>query len=148
MLHVGVVERAAAGLHGGDQLIGLAADPGTLWEDLRVGELKTLLALACGDADALDEGLDWTAHFDEINADRRDIYRCLDALRRLEDLGNDCRDALESLFGPETVATAAALLDGTQRFFATATPGEDLKGCALHQRLLEAYGKAQVQRID
>ena len=130
------------------ELIGLAADPGTLWEDLRVGELKTLLALACGDADALDEGLDWTAHFDEINADRRDIYRCLDALRRLEDLGNDCRDALESLFGPETVATAAALLDGTQRFFATATPGEDLKGCALHQRLLEAYGKAQVQRID
>ncbi len=130
------------------ELIGLAADPGTLWEDLRVGELKTLLALACGDADALDEGLDWTAHFDEINVDRRDIYRCLDALRRLEDLGNDCRDALESLFGPETVATAAALLDGTQRFFATATPGEDLKGCALHQRLLEAYGKAQVQRID
>ncbi|MEW6514858.1 MAG: 30S ribosomal protein S12 methylthiotransferase accessory factor YcaO [Pseudomonadota bacterium] len=130
------------------ELIGLAADPGTLWEDLRVGELKTLLALACGDADALDEGLDWTAHFDEINTDRRDIYRCLDALRRLEDLGNDCRDALESLFGPETVATAAALLDGTQRFFATATPGEDLKGCALHQRLLEAYGKVQAQRID
>lgn len=130
------------------ELIGLAADPGTLWEDLRVGELKTLLALACGDADALDEGLEWTAHFDEINTQRRDIYRCLDALRRLEGLGNDCRDALESLFGPETVATAEALRDGTQRFFATATPGEDLKGCALHQRLLEAYGKAQVQRND
>ena len=60
----------------------------------------------------------------------------------------DKANLLNRLFGPETVATAEALRDGTQRFFATATPGEDLKGCALHQRLLEAYGKAQVQHID
>ena len=39
------------------ELIGLAADPGTLWEDLRVGELKTLLALACGDQESIREGL-------------------------------------------------------------------------------------------
>lgn len=130
------------------ELIGLAADPGTLWEDLRVGELKTLLALACGDDEAIREGLEWIIHFEQLNDARRRVYRCIDALIQLDDSGRNCGDALELLFDAETVATAQALLEGTQRFFAIATPGEELKGCALHQRLLEAYGKVQVQRSD
>jgi ribosomal protein S12 methylthiotransferase accessory factor len=123
-------------------LIGLAADAGTLWEDLRVGELKTLLALACGDQEAIREGLDWIAQFGQINAARRRIYRCVDALIRLEEIEHPCRDALEQLYGASTVAAAEALLDGSQRCFAVASPGLALKGCAMHQRLLEAYGKA------
>lgn len=126
-------------------LIGLAADPGTLWEDLRVGELKTLLALACGDDEAIREGLDWIAHFAQIDAARRRIYRCVDALLRLEDIGRAeaCRDALELLHGGDAVATAEALLDGSQRFFAVEAPGPALQGCGAHQRLLAAYEKAQ-----
>ncbi|MDP1654231.1 MAG: 30S ribosomal protein S12 methylthiotransferase accessory factor YcaO [Rhodocyclaceae bacterium] len=123
-------------------LIGLAADAGTLWEDLRVGELKTLLALACGDAEALREGLDWISQFGQINAARRRVYRCVDALIRLEEIEHPCRNALEQLYGAGTVAAAEALLDGSQRCFAVASPGLALKGCAMHQRLLEAYGKA------
>jgi ribosomal protein S12 methylthiotransferase accessory factor len=130
------------------ELIGLAADPGTLWEDLRIGELKTLLALVCGDAEAIREGLEWIRHFEQLNDARRRVYCCIDALIQLDDLGRDCGDALELLFDAETMATAQALLEGTQRFFAIAPMGESLKGCALHQRLLEAYGKAQAQRID
>ena len=129
------------------ELIGLAADPGTLWEDLRVGELKTLLALACGDDEAIREGLEWIMHFEQLNETRRRVYRCIDALIQLDDAGRDCGDALELLFDAETVATAQALLEGTQRFFAIAPPGEELKGCALHQRLLEAYGKVQARRV-
>lgn len=130
------------------ELIGLAADPGTLWEDLRVGELKTLLALACGDDEAIREGLEWIMHFEQINDARCRVYRCIDALIQLDDLRRSCSDTLELLFDAETMATAQALLDGTQRFFAIAPLGEELKGCALHQRLLEAYGKAQAQRIE
>lgn len=126
-------------------LIGIAADPGTLWEDLRVGELKTLLALACGDDEALQEGLDWIAHFAQINPERSRVYRCIDSLLRLDDLErvDACRDALEQLFGGDTVAQAEAMLDGSQRFFAVAAPGLALAGCGLHQRLLAAYEKAQ-----
>ncbi len=123
-------------------LIGLAADAGTLWEDLRVGELKTLLALACGDQEAIREGLDWIAHFGQINAARRRIYRCIDALIQLEESEHPCHEALEQLYGTDTVAAAETLLDGSQRCFAIASPGLALKGCAMHQRLLEAYGKA------
>lgn len=126
-------------------LIGLAADPGTLWEDLRVGELKTLLALACGDIEATGEGLDWIAHFAQINAERRRVYNCIAALLRLDEIErvDACREALELLHGGDTVATAEALLDGSQRFFAVEAPGLALQGCGAHQRLIAAYEKAQ-----
>ena len=52
-------------------MIGLAADAGSFWDDLRVGELKTLLALAIGDEDAIREGCDWVRHFDQLNPQRR-----------------------------------------------------------------------------
>ncbi len=126
-------------------LIGLAADPGTLWEDLRVGELKTLLALACGDEAAIREGLEWIAGFEQINPQRGRVYRCIDTLMRLDDLEKTeaCRDGLELLFGAEALVEAEALLAGEQRFFTVGTPGLTLAGCALHQRLLDAYAKAQ-----
>ncbi len=126
-------------------LIGLAADAGTLWEDLRVGELKTLLALACGDEAAIREGLDWMMHFGQINPARRRIYHCIDTLVRLDDMESveACDDALRQLYGAATVEQAEALLDGEQRFFTVAAPGSDLRGCAMHQQLLAAYAKVQ-----
>lgn len=125
------------------ELIGLAADPGTLWEDLRVGELKTLLALACGDDAAIREGLEWVFHFAQIDDARRRVYRCIDVLIRLDEGGRDCGNALELLFDAGTLATARALLADTQRFFAIAAPRENLAGCGMHQRLLDAYQKVQ-----
>jgi ribosomal protein S12 methylthiotransferase accessory factor len=126
-------------------LIGLAADTGTLWEDLRVGELKTLLALACGDEEAIREGLDWILHFEQINAGRRSVYQCIDTLIRLDDAERTvaCADAVRQLYGADVVEQADALLEGEQRFFAAAAPGLALKGCAMHQRLIEAYEKVQ-----
>jgi ribosomal protein S12 methylthiotransferase accessory factor len=126
-------------------LIGLAADAGTLWEDLRVGELKTLLALASGDEEAIREGLSWILHFEQINSSRRHVYRCIDTLIQLDDAERTdaCGDSLRQLYGADVVEQAEALLEGEQRFFAIAAPGNGLKGCAMHQRLLEAYAKVQ-----
>jgi len=129
-------------------LIGLVADAGTLWDDLRVGELKTLLALACGDDEALREGLDWIAQFAQINPERRRVYTCMTAMLGLDDLdGNnesqDYHDALECLHGVAIVAQAEAMLANEQRFFGIPAPGLALHGCGAHQRLLAAYAKAQ-----
>jgi len=126
-------------------LIGLAADPDTLWEDLRVGELKTLLALACGDLDAVAAGLDWIAHFAQIDPQRGRVYHCIDALLKLNELErvDACREALELLHGVDTIAQAEALIEGEQRFFGVAAPGLALQGCGAHQSLLAAYEKAQ-----
>lgn len=126
-------------------LIGLVADPDTLWEDLRVGELKTLLALVCGDEEALREGLDWIVHFGQINPERKHIYRCIGTLLQLDEVNQrkNCRNALESLYGSENLAQAEAMLEGQDRFFGIAGPGMTLQGCGVHQRLLAAYMKAQ-----
>ena len=126
-------------------LIGITADAGTLWTDLRVGELKTLLALACDDEEALREGLDWIAHFEQINPQRRQVYRCIDTLLGLEETERlaSTRDALELIYGLEVVAAAEALLDGSQRFFAVAAPDLNLAGLGMHRQLLAAYEKVQ-----
>ena len=130
-------------------LIGIAADAGSFWEDLRVGELKTLLALAIGDEDATREGCDWINHFAQLNADRRRVYRCIETLLKLGDSGDyePYRQSLENLYGERVLKQAVALLTRQQRFFGIKAPGNDLSGLAMHQRLLEAYEKVRRQHV-
>lgn len=128
-------------------LIGLAPDAGSFWEDLRVGELKTLLALAIGDEDAARQGCHWVRHFGQIDDRRLRIYRCVESLLGLsesEDFEN-YRDALENLYGPAALAQAKALLTREERFFGIPSPGLELNGCLMHRRLLEAYAKVHRQ---
>ena len=128
-------------------LIGIAADAGSLWEDLRVGELKTLLALAVGNEDATREGCDWIHHFAQINAERRRVYRCIETLLKLCDSGDyePYRQSLEKLYGESALEQAEALLTRQQRFFGIEAPGTQLSGFAMHQRLLDAYDKVHRQ---
>lgn len=124
-------------------LIGLAPDPGSFWEDLRVGELKTLLALATGNEEATLEGCDWIHHFGQIDPGRRLVYRCIESLLKLCESGDyePYRSSLASLYGATTLATAEGLLNREQRFFGIPAPGNDLAGCTLHHKLLAAYAK-------
>ena len=121
-------------------LIGLAPDADSLWKDLRVGELKTLLALAIGDEEATREGCDWIRHFEQLDERRRNVYRCIESLLNLDDAAR-YGDALRHLYGADTLRQAQALLNGEQRFFGLNAPGTALAGCDMHQRLLAAYGK-------
>lgn len=128
-------------------IIGLAPDQGSLWEDLRVGELKTLLALAIGDEAATREGCEWVRHFAQIDADRRRVYGCIEALLRL---GDDSdyrlyRNALLGLYGGLTLNQAEALLSREDRFFGMDAPSLELTGCQTHKRLLDAYAKVRAQ---
>ena len=126
-------------------LIGLAADAGSLWQDLRVGELKALLALAIQDVDAAREGCQWVRHFAQLDPTRRQVYRCIETLLELANVeaanADEYRASLLSLYGADTLATAQAMLRGEQRFFGLQAPGMDLEGCEMHQRLLAAYLK-------
>lgn len=121
-------------------LIGLAADAGSFWKDLRVGELKTLLALAIGDEEAIREGCEWIRHFEQLDGQRRKVYRCIESLLNMAD-AVPYNDALRHLYGANTLQQAQALLNREQRFFGLHSPGMVLEGCNMHQRLLEAYGK-------
>ncbi len=128
-------------------LIGLAPDPGTLWADLRVGELKTLLALAIGDPEATREGCEWIRQFEQLDAGRRRVYQCIATLLNMDD-PNVYEAALVALYGDDTLDMATDLIDGEIRFFGLASPGLNLDGCDLHQRLLAEYEKTRPVAVD
>lgn len=119
-------------------LIGVAADPGTPWQGLRVGELKTLLALALGESEAAREGCDWLAHVGQIAPERLRVYRAIGALLTLD---GEADHAMTLLYGSDTVATARALIDGSERFFGLTALGAGVEGSRMHQRLLAEYRK-------
>ena len=122
-------------------LIGLAPDAGSLWADLRVGELKTMLALTAGDRDAVREGCEWIRQFAQLDAGRRRVYQCIATLLEMADPDSH-EAALVALYGEETLDQASDLIDGELRFFGLPSPGLDLAGCATHQSLLRQYEKA------
>ena len=145
-------------------LVGLAPDPESPWASLRVGELKTLLALAIGDEDATREGCSWVHQLGQVDPARTRVYRCIESLIKLGDLVESeddeldpqaplldmtpYRRALLALYGEDTLRTAEAMLNGDQRFFNLDSPGLMLEGCRLHQALLDAYAKVQGKKRE
>ena len=122
------------------EILGLAIPVGTPWKQLRMGELKTLLALAIGDEEAILEGCDWIHHFNDLSANRRLVYRCVESILQLENT-DDFRRSLALLYGTESLRQAEALLDRSERFFGLDTLGPDMEGSTMHQTLLKAYDK-------
>lgn len=122
------------------ELLGLAEDAWSLWHDLRVAELKLLIALAIQDLDAVQEGCQWARQFDQLDPERRQVYRCIETLLQMEDAA-PYHDSLRGLYGHGALTTAHAMLRGEERFFGLDAPGMDLTGCVMHQRLLKAYRK-------
>ncbi|MBW8363674.1 MAG: YcaO-like family protein [Rhizobium sp.] len=123
-------------------LIGLAPDPDSPWTDLRVGELKLLLALALGDDDAILEGCTWIAQYGQRSEARLKVYRCIADLVQLHD-PSPFEPALALMYGRETLEQAFALYNQDERFFGLTKLGSNFEGSAIHQRLLDAYRKVR-----
>ncbi len=125
-------------------LIGLCADPNTTWVDLRVGELKTLAALACNSTDDILDGCAWIAQFNELPASRAKVYRCIANIVQLnEELGNSApfEENLILLYGAETLKLAHKLVNCEQQYLGLGNLGTNMEGSLMHQQLLVAYGK-------
>ena len=122
------------------EILGLAIPVGSAWKQLRIGELKTLLALAVADEEAILEGCSWIHHFNDLSADRRLVYRCIENLMQLEPSDN-FEQPLTLLFGQENLRQAQALLNRSERFFGLVELGADMQGSPMHQTLLAAYDK-------
>jgi len=122
------------------EILGLAIPDNTPWKQLRIGELKTLLALAVNDEEAILEGCDWIHHFADLLPARRLVYRCIESMLKVDDVAH-YRHAMVLLYGAETVRQAEALISRRERFFGLETLGADMQGSAMHQTLLAAYEK-------
>ncbi|NOT65069.1 MAG: 30s ribosomal protein S12 methylthiotransferase accessory protein YcaO [Methylotenera sp.] len=127
-------------------LIGLCADAGTTWVDLRAGELKTLAALASGSTDDILDGCAWIAQFNELPAARASVYRCIANLVQIvEELENGDTALFEPnltlMYGKETLSQAQRLISGEDQYFGLGNLGANMEGSKMHQQLLAAYGK-------
>jgi len=112
---------------------------------LRLGELKTLLALAVGDEAATLEGCEWILNFDQLDPQRRQVYACIQNLIHLADMGDSgpYLDALSLLYGAGPLAQAHALIMQEDRFMGLSAPGLALEGCEMHHKLLQAFDKVR-----
>jgi len=134
------------------ELLGIASGKDNGWYTLRVGELKSMLALAGGD---LDQALTWAEWAHEFNSsvysdERNNYYRCLQTLLQLS-LEED-RDpaqyygAFVKMYGQDAVDHASAAISGEERFYGLFAVDADLKALPSHQGLLAAYEKLQAAK--
>ncbi|HIO92246.1 MAG TPA: hypothetical protein EYG68_05290 [Leucothrix mucor] len=120
-------------------LIGLPADKDSIWADLRIAELKTLLALKSGDDDQSLEGCQWLIYFAQLDAERLKTYRCVDALLQFklsdeDKLHTQHKTSLGKLFGEKHLLEAEALIRGETVFSLQSD-------WVMHSKLITAYHK-------
>jgi ribosomal protein S12 methylthiotransferase accessory factor len=131
-------------------LIGLCADAGTTWVDLRAGELKALAALAAGDIDNILDGCAWIAQFNELPPARAKVYRCIANLVQIEEeLENGDTALFETnlalMYGKDTLAQAQRLVNQEEQYFGLENLGPNMEASKMHQQLLAAYRKVWKQ---
>ncbi|VAW62827.1 Ribosomal protein S12p methylthiotransferase accessory factor YcaO [hydrothermal vent metagenome] len=134
------------------EFIGIAADPGTAWAGLRIGELKAMLYLATGDYEQAIEWNDWCLQMDQLDDERIRFYRGLQALLeiKLDESRQlaDYNDSLKRMYGNETIDTGIRLLEGETHFHGLHSPGLSLDGFNTHLKLLKAYAKLHKAKLE
>ena len=131
-------------------LIGLCADPNTTWADLRVGELKTLAALASGRIEETLDGCAWLAQFNEITPLRASVYRCVANILQLDaELSGSAHyeKNLQLMYGKDMLQQAQQLIQQKAQYFGLNNLGDNMEGSLMHQKLLAAYEKLRLHKI-
>jgi len=127
------------------EFIGIAPDPGTVWESLQIGELKAMLCVAVKDYEQANEWHNWCLHIGQTGENRKKYYRCLHALIEIkldeEKVYSQYADSLAQMYGEETVMACTDIIEGKQHFYGLHSPGLSLEGFDRHEKLLEGYAK-------
>lgn len=134
------------------ELLGLATGKDNGWFTLRIGELKSMLALAGGDREQALLWTEWTQDFNGsvFSPARSNYYRCLHTLLLLaqeeERQPEQYTDALVKMYGRETVEAAGAAVAGQHCFYGLFNIDDDFRALPAHQALLAAYEKLQAAK--
>lgn len=127
--------------------IGIIADAGTYWADLRVGEFKTMLALATKNFELARAGVEWCLHFAPLGKERKVLYQCLNTLLQIEmdDTLNekDFFPTVELMYGKNLVEKAQNIINAFDKFDGLHESDLNLTGFSMHQKLITSYEKLQ-----
>ncbi|TDQ57148.1 ribosomal protein S12 methylthiotransferase accessory factor [Mesocricetibacter intestinalis] len=131
------------------EFIGIVAPPKSGWSTLRIGELKSMLNLACGDLDGALDWANWTYQMNAsvFSAERANYYRCLiSSLELFLDKAREpqqYRAVFEKMYGTAAVDLAWKAIGGDNPFYDLFADDEHLRRFDAHQNLLKAYAKLQ-----
>ncbi|MEH6345685.1 MAG: OsmC domain/YcaO domain-containing protein [Bermanella sp.] len=131
-------------------LIGIEFDENTVWGQLTILELKTLIHLALGELEEAIELVETFLQFNDNTVERGLFYQAvhavleitLDEELELEDfIGN-----LNRMFGKDNMANVVGSIAGDVRFFGLTKTSMKLEGLDKHLRLIESYRKLHQAR--
>jgi ribosomal protein S12 methylthiotransferase accessory factor len=127
--------------------IGVIPDANTVWTDLRIGEFKTMLALAAKHHELAKAGIGWCLHFAPLKPERKLLYQCLQTLLNIEmddNLNtNEYLPTIERMYGKDMVERSQQLIDGFEKFDGLHESDLNMKGFEMHQKLITSYEKLQ-----
>ncbi|OUS32743.1 protein involved in RimO-mediated beta-methylthiolation of ribosomal protein S12 YcaO [Thalassotalea sp. 42_200_T64] len=126
-------------------LIGIEFDENTVWGQLTIIELKTLIYLALGE---LDEAIELVAEFLQYNdntVERGLFYQAVHAVLEIT-LNEELElehfiNNLNRMFGKEIMINVVGSVTGSVKFFGLSKTSMKLEGLDKHLRLIESYKK-------
>ncbi len=133
-------------------LIGLCVDANTPWQDLRLGELKTLAAIAAGDAEEILDGCEWIAQINDLPTARLKVYSCIaDLVQIAQNTASGDIGLFEAnlalMYGDATLQQALSLFNQETQYFGLNDLGANYEGSKMHQQLLAAYEKVRAPQL-
>lgn len=126
-------------------LLGVLPDEKSPWENLRMGELKCLVALAAKNYEAASEYAQWTLLYnnESMSLENRAFYQCIIKITDCLTTGNlkieDYLDGLKLLYGEKTVENALDHIEGRKRFNNLVGSDLNMKSFTAHQELIRIY---------
>lgn len=126
-------------------LLGVLPDEKSSWENLRMGELKCLVALAAKNYEAASEYAKWTLLYnnESMSLENRAFYQCIIKITNCLTTGSlkleDYIDGLKLLYGEKTVENALDHIEGRKRFNNLVGSDLNMKSFTAHQELIRIY---------
>ncbi len=126
-------------------LLGVLPDEKSSWENLRMGELKCLVALAAKNYEAGSEYAKWTLLYnnESMSLENRAFYQCIIKITDCLTTGSlkleDYIDGLKLLYGEKTVENALDHIEGRKRFNNLVGSDLNMKSFTAHQELIRIY---------
>ncbi|QDP02394.1 OsmC domain/YcaO domain-containing protein [Thalassotalea sp. PS06] len=131
-------------------LIGIEFDENTVWGQLTILELKILIYLAIGEAEAAQELVEEFLQYNDNTVERGLFYQAVHAVLEIaleEDLElDDYIHNLSRMFGEEVMETVVGTVYGEIRFPGLTPTSMKLEGLDKHLRLIDSYKKLHQAR--
>lgn len=123
--------------------IGVVADEGSLFDGMRLVELKLLMSLSLGNLDLALDYSEWVLQLGGMTIKREQLHRCLNHVLKFTVLGegrlSDWDAVLNEMYGSLLLDRCKGMVKGKRVFEDFPVFGLDLAGLERHKTMLNVY---------